>query len=61
MDWFGYALDGAMVLFHNIVEVFDLPNYDPDFSAGVDLIDRCLVGAALVHRDFFRYAVGLLC
>ena len=28
----GDAFDGTVILLHNIVEVFDLPNLDQDFS-----------------------------
>ena len=53
----GYPLDGAMVLFDDVVEVFDLVHQDRHVAAGVDRIDRRLVGAALVHRDLGRIAV----
>ena len=56
---FGHALDGAMVLLDDIVEVFDLAHIDRPFPVFIDRIDGRLVGAALVHRDFFRHAVGL--
>ena len=53
----GHPLDGGMVLFDDIVEVFDLAYHDLHVAAGVDRIDRRLVGAALVHRDLVRVAV----
>ena len=52
-----HPLDGAMVLFDDVVEVFDLVHHDRHVAAGVDRIDRRLVGAALVHRDLVRLAV----
>lgn len=53
----GYPLDGAMVLFDDVVEVLDLAHHDLHVAAGVDRIDRRLVGPALVHRDLVRIAV----
>ena len=53
----GYTLDGAMVLFDDVVEVFDLAHNDRHAGPGVDRIDGRLVGAALVHRDLVRIAV----
>lgn len=41
-----------MVLFDNVVEVFDFANQNRRSATIVDRIDRRLVGAALVHRDF---------
>lgn len=54
----GHPLDGAMVLFDDVVEVFDLAHQDRHVAAGVDRIDRRLVGAALVHRDLLWLAVS---
>jgi hypothetical protein len=34
-----------------VVEVFDLTNDDRDFSVGIDLIDRRLVGTAFSSTD----------
>jgi hypothetical protein len=53
----GHPLDGAMVLFYDVVEVFDLAHQDRHVAAGVDCIDRRLAGAALVHRDLGLIAV----
>ena len=53
----GNPFDGAMVLFDDVVEVFDLAHQDLHVAASVDRIDRRHVGAALVHRDLFRIAV----
>ena len=46
-----------MVLLDDVIERFDLTNQDGDFPAGIDLIDGRFVGAALIHRDFFRPVV----
>ena len=43
-----------MVLFNNVVEIFDLSNHDRDFPADIDLIDRRFVGTAFIHGDFSR-------
>ena len=52
----GDAFDGTMILLHDIVELFDLPDLDWDSSLRTQLVERCLVGAALFHchrvRDF---------
>ena len=53
----GHALDGAMVLLDDVVEILDLANDDAVFQPVIDVIDGRLVGAALVHRDLFRRAV----
>lgn len=44
-------LDRPMVLLDDVVEVFDLTDHDLLFQAIVEIIDRRLVGAALVHCD----------
>ena len=44
----------TVILHHDIVEVFDLPDLDRDFSLRIQLVERCLVGAALVHRHRAR-------
>jgi len=46
-----------MVLLDNVVKVFNLAHKDRHVAAGVDGIDRRLVGPALVHRDLVRIAV----
>jgi hypothetical protein len=51
------AFDRAVILLDNVVEVFDLPNVDRYFAFLVQLLQRCLVGAALVHRYFVRRSV----
>ena len=43
---FGHALDSAMPLLHDAVEIFDLANDDLDFPAVIDLIDRRFMRAA---------------
>jgi hypothetical protein len=45
-----------VILFDDVVEVFDLAHKDWHGSAGVDCIDRRFFGAALVHRDLVRVA-----
>jgi hypothetical protein len=50
-------LDSAMVLPDDVVEVFNLTHKDRHFAAGVDRIDRSLVGPALVHRDLSQITV----
>jgi hypothetical protein len=45
----GRMLDGAMILPDDVVEVFNLAHKDRYFAAGVNRIDRSLVGPALVH------------
>ena len=54
----GYTLDSTVVLLDDIVEVLDLANDDRLVATGVDRIDGCLVGAALVHCDLVRDTVG---
>jgi hypothetical protein len=57
------AFDRAVILLDNVVEVFDLPNPDRYVAFLVQLLQRCLVGAALVHRYLVRHSVvpyGLL-
>jgi hypothetical protein len=58
---FGYALDGAMILLHDVVEILDLADDDLNFSSVIDLVDHRLVRTAFVHRDFFRIADFLYC
>ena len=53
----GHSLDGAMILLDDVVEVFNLAHQDRHIAAGVDRIDRRLVGAALVHCDLVRIAI----
>jgi hypothetical protein len=48
------AFDRAVILLDNVVEIFNLPNPDRYFAFLVQLLQRCLVSAALVHR----YLVG---
>lgn len=52
-----HPLDRSMVLFNNIVEVFDLAYSDQYGAAGVNLVDRRLVRAAFIPRDLVRRAV----
>ena len=53
----GHPFDGTMILLYDIVEVFDLSNLDWDFSMRIQLVERCLVCAAFIHRHFFRNIV----
>jgi hypothetical protein len=53
----GRALDSAVVLLDNVVDVFDLPRGDLGSQGDVDLVDRGLVCAALVYGDFLRQTV----
>ena len=46
----GKVFDGTVTLLHDIVEVFHLPDLDRDFSLRIQLVKRCHVSAALVHR-----------
>jgi hypothetical protein len=48
-----------MVLFDDVVEVFDLTELDARPAFGIVVFDRRRVGAALVDRDLFRRAVPL--
>jgi hypothetical protein len=48
-----------MVLFNYIIEKFDLVNDQQRVPAGIDPVDRRLIRAALVQRDFLRHAGGL--
>jgi hypothetical protein len=57
------TFDRAVILLDNVVEIFDLPNRDRYFAFLVQLLHRCLVGAALVHRYLVGHSVvpyGLL-
>lgn len=46
-----------MVLFDDVVEVFDMAHQDRHIAVSVHRIDRRLIDAALVHRDLVRIAV----
>ena len=48
-----------MILLDDVVEILHLPNNDRSSAAGIDLINRRLVGAALVDGDLLGYIVGL--
>lgn len=51
--WPHDALDGPMVLLHNVVEVFSLPQLDVRTRIVLDALCRSRVGVALVDGDFF--------
>ena len=53
----GHPLDSTVVLLDDVVEVLDLAHDDRNVAVSIDRIDGRLVGAALVHRDFFGLAV----
>ena len=55
----GHTLDGVVVLFDDVVEVFDVTYHDRHVTSGVDGINSRLVGAALVHRDLLGLAIHL--
>ena len=55
--WPRDAFDRAVILLDNVVEIFDLPNRDRYFAFLVQLLQRCLVGAALVHRYLVGHSV----
>jgi hypothetical protein len=57
MHQFDAGQDRAVILFHNVVKVFDLSNRDRYFALLVQLIQRCLVGAALVHCYLVGHSV----
>lgn len=46
-----------MILFDDVVEMFDLAHLDRHVAAGIDRIGGRLIGSALVHRDLVRIAV----
>jgi hypothetical protein len=46
-----------MVLFDDIIEIFDAADFDVRFMLRIVAFDRCRVGAALVDRDLLRLAM----
>ena len=52
-------LDGSMILFVDVVEVFDLTDLDAHLSFGIMAFDRRCVGTALVDRDLLRRTIPL--
>ena len=50
-----------MILFDDVVEVFDLTDLDVGLSFGIVAFDRRYVGTALVDRDLLRRSVLLDC
>jgi hypothetical protein len=46
-----------MILFDDVVELFDLTDLDARLSFGIVAFDRRRVGTALVNRDLLRRAV----
>ena len=57
--WFCYSLHCPMVLFHSIIEIFDLTNQYGYFPTGIDLSNSRFIGATFIHRDLFRNAIAL--
>jgi hypothetical protein len=49
--------DRAVILLDDVIEIFDLPNCDRHFAVLVQLLQRCLVGPALIHRYLVRHSV----
>ena len=57
------AFDRAVILLDNVVEIFDFLDLDRYLAFLVQLLQRCLASAALVHRYLIRHSVvpyGLL-
>lgn len=52
----GDGCDDTMIVLHDI-EVFDLPDFDRDFSLRIQLVERCLVGPALIDCHRVRHLV----
>jgi hypothetical protein len=52
-------LDGSMILFDDVVEVFDLADLDACLSFGIVAFDRRGIGTALVDRDLLGRTVPL--
>ena len=50
-----------MILFDDVVEVFNLADLDGRLSFGIMAFDRRRVGTALVDRDLLRRSVLLDC
>ena len=48
-----------MILFDDVVEVFDLTDLDARLSFGIVAVDRRCVGTALVDRGLLRRAIPL--
>ena len=55
--WPRHSLDRSVVLFKNIIEIFDLTDFDVRLMFCVVAFDRRLVRAALVDRDLLGYAM----
>ena len=49
--------DGSMVLLDDIVEVLDLTQFDVGAGVGLNALDGCSVGTALVNGNFLRQAM----
>jgi hypothetical protein len=52
-------LDGSMILFDDVVEIFDLTNPDARFSFGIVAFECRRGGTTLVDRDLLRRAAPL--
>jgi hypothetical protein len=55
--WPRHALNRSVVVFKNIIEIFDLTDFDVRLMFCVVAFDRRLVCAALVDRDLLGYAM----
>jgi hypothetical protein len=47
-----------MVLFHNIVEIFTLPDGDTCLVGPIVALDSGSVAATLINRNLFRQSLG---
>ena len=52
------SLDGLVMLFNKVVEVFDLAHLNASLGLGVVTLDRRRVDTALVDRDLFGRAIA---
>jgi hypothetical protein len=51
------SLDGSVVLFDDVIQVFDVPHFDLLTGFLLERLDGRGIGAALVDRDLFRQTV----
>ena len=57
--WYYNPLNCPVVLLDDVVEVFDLPNHNRGYPAGIDAIHGCFVGTALANDDLLGNTAGL--
>ena len=55
----GDPLDGSMVLFHNIIQIFHLTDDDAGAVLLIVTLDGRLVGRTPIDGDLLRYAMAL--